>query len=163
MNTASQVEDETSTSSDADQELSSNKIVSGSKNHEGDSSEGDISAGEQPVCEGTAIRRRTFEATFLASSNKHKFSKATRNDILKFLETFIPKQNLPSCNYMFEKQLIEAMDIHYSQCELFVNCSNTSREGKCPKGSCARYDQRLNGHEIEMCYFIPSRTNFKEF
>ena len=117
VNTASQLEDKTSTSSDADQELSKNEIVSDSKNHAGDSSEGDISAGEQPVCEGTAIRRRTFEATFLASSNKHKFSKATRNDILKFLETFIPKQNLPSCNYMFEKQLIEAMDIHYSQCE----------------------------------------------
>ena len=95
VNTASQVEDKTSTSSDADQELSSNEIVSDSKNHAGDSSEGDISAGEQPVCEGTAIRRRTFKATFLASSNKHKFSKAARNDILKFLKHSFQNKTCP--------------------------------------------------------------------
>lgn len=95
VNTASQVEDKTSTSSDADQELYSNEIVSDSKNHAGDSSEGDISAGEQPVCEGTVIRRRTFEATFLASLNKHKFSKAARNDILKFLKQSFQNKTCP--------------------------------------------------------------------
>ena len=161
MDTASQIEDETFTRSDSNQELSSNETVSDSESHAGDFSEDDISAGEQPVCEGTVIRRRTFEATFLALSNKHKFSKSTRNDILKFLETFIPKPNLPSSNYMFEKQLVEAMDIHYSKCEMCVNCSSTIIEGKCPKGSCARYDQRLNDHEIEICYFIPIKDQLQ--
>lgn len=150
-----------STSSDSDHELFGDETVSDSENHTSNSSEEDTLAGEQPVCEGTAMRRRTFEATFLALSNKHKFSKSTRTDIFKFLETFIPKPNLPSSNYMFEKQLIEAMDIHYSKYELCVDCSSTISEGKCLNSICARYDHRLNDHEIEVCYFIPIKDQLQ--
>jgi len=159
--TASQIEEKSSTSSDFNQELLSDETISDSGNQAGCSSEEDMSEGEQPVCEGTTIRRRTFEATLLALSNKHNFSKSTRTDILKFLETFIPKPNLPSSNYMFEKKLIEAMDIHYSKCELCVSCSSTISEGKCPNESCAHFNQKLNDHEIEICYFIPIKDQLQ--
>ncbi|KAJ7375275.1 hypothetical protein OS493_002022 [Desmophyllum pertusum] len=115
-----------SESSDINQEISSNlsessdtiqgnssdlsdsqKTSSDDEEQAGYSSGDDLSEDEQPVCQGTIIKRKTFEATFLALSNKHNFSKSTRTDILKFMETFIPKPNLPSSNYMFENKLVQ--------------------------------------------------------
>lgn len=118
------MEDKITESPDSDQEFTSesNGMSSESENHSSSFSEEHLSEAEQPVCQGTRVRRRTFEATLLALSKKHNFSKSARADILKFLETFLPKPNLPSSNYTFEKMLIKAMDIHYSRYEL---CSTT--------------------------------------
>lgn len=41
--------------------------------HKVSSSDGEVSKGDQPVCGGTNIKRKTFEATFLALSNKEFF------------------------------------------------------------------------------------------
>lgn len=114
--TASEMEDKITESPDSDQEFTSesNGMSSESENHSSSFSEEHLSEAEQPVCQGTRVRRRTFEATLLALSKKHNFSKSARTHILKFLETFLPKPNAPSCNYTFEKMLIKAMDIHYS-------------------------------------------------
>ena len=68
------------------------------------SSDREASEGDQPVCDGT--QRKTFEATFLAFSNKHNFLNSTRTDILKFLQMITPKPNLPTLNYAFKKNLV---------------------------------------------------------
>lgn len=115
----------------------------------------DPSEDEQPVCQGTSIKRKTFEATFLALSYKHKFSKSTKNDILKFMEIFVPRPNLPSSNYMFEKKLFQKMNVHYTKYELCIKCNTDLNEGKCQNGSCVHFNRKLNDHEIEVCYFIP--------
>lgn len=99
--TASEMEDKITESSDSDQEFTSesNGMSSESENHSSSSSEEhQLSEAEQPVCQGTRVRRRTFEATLLGLSKKHNFTKSARTDILKFLETFLPKPNLPSSN-----------------------------------------------------------------
>lgn len=164
--TPSQTEENNSESSYTDQEFlsdlsESEETNSESETQDGFSSEEDVSEGEQPVCQGTSIKRRTFEATFLALSNKHNFSKSTRTNILKLLEAFIPKPNLPSSNYMFEKKLIEAMDIRYSKYELCVCCNTTINEGKCPNENCDNFNRKLNDHEIEICYFIPIKDQLQ--
>lgn len=121
----------------------------------------DLSENEQPVCRGTSIKRKTFEATFLALSNKHKFSKSTRNDILKFMDIFVPRPNLPSSNYMFEKKLCQKMNIHYTKYELCIKCNTNLNEGKCQNGSCVYFNRKLNDYEIEVCYFIPVKDQIQ--
>lgn len=165
LDTPSQSEENNSENSDSNQEseceLDEGDQTSSETESQHDSSGEDLSEGERPVCEGTSIRRKTFEATFLALSKKHSFSKSTRTDILKFLELFIPKPNLPSSNYTFEKKLIEAMNIHYSKFELCVSCSTTINEGKCTNRSCECFNRKLNDHEIEVCYFIPIKDQLQ--
>ena len=169
-----------SESSDINQEISSNlsessdtiqgnssdlsdsqKTSSDDEEQAGYSSGDDLSEDEQPVCQGTIIKRKTFEATFLALSNKHNFSKSTRTDILKFMEIFIPKPNLPSSNCMFEKKLVQAMNIHYSKYELCIKCNTNLTEGKCQNGNCVHFNRKLNDHEIEICYFIPVKDQIQ--
>ena len=78
--------------------------TSDTDSHEVSSSDREVSEGDQPVCDGT--QRKTFEATFLAFSNKHNFSNSTRTDILKFLQMITPKPKLPTLNYAIKKNLI---------------------------------------------------------
>ncbi|XP_068690837.1 uncharacterized protein [Montipora foliosa] len=124
-------------------------------------SDGDVSEGDQPVCDGTNIKRRTFEATFLALSNKHHFSKSTRTDILKFLEMIIPTPNLPTSNYTFEKKLMGEMNINLSKTELCLCCNETINDGKCQNEKCEKFNNKLNYHEIEICYFIPLKDQLQ--
>lgn len=153
-------EDKNTESSDPDQE-STSESDGESKNQAGSCSEEDLSEGEQPVCQGSSIRRTTFEATLLALSKKRNFSKSARTDILKFLGTFIPKPNIPSSNYTFEKMLVKVMNIQYTRYELCVGCSTTINEGKCPNRNCVNFNRQLNDHKIEVCYFIPIKDQLQ--
>lgn len=121
----------------------------------------DLSEDEQPVCQGSSIKRKTFEATFLALSNKHKFSKSTKNDILKFMAISVPGPNLPSSNYMFEKKFFQEMNIHYTRYELCIKCNTNLDEGKCQNGNCVHFNRKLNDREIEVCYFIPVKDQIQ--
>lgn len=125
------------------------------------SDEQDASECELPVCQGTNVRRKTFEAAFLALSNKHNFSKLCRTNVLKFLRTFLPEPNLPSSNYLFEKNLFEAMNIHYTKYELCINCSTTITDGKCLNRNCVQLNKKLKDHEIEICFFIPIKDQLE--
>lgn len=70
------MEDKITESPDSDQEFTSesNGMSSESENHSGSFSEEHLSEAEQPVCQGTRVRRRTFEATLLALSKKPTIS-----------------------------------------------------------------------------------------
>ena len=135
--------------------------TSDTDSHEVSPSDGEVSEGDQPVCDGTNIKRKTFEATFLALSNKHNFSKSTRTDILKFLQMIIPKANLPTSNYTFEKNLMEEMNIKFSKLELCLCCNNTINDGKCRNEECDKFNSKPNDHEIEICYFIPLKDQLQ--
>lgn len=63
-----------------------------------------VSDSEQSFCAGTAVKRRTFNAAFLAVSKKHSFSRSARNDLIKFVNIVLPDPNLASSNYMFKKK-----------------------------------------------------------
>ena len=135
--------------------------TSDTDSHEVSSSDGEVSEGDQPVCDGTNIKRKTFVATFLALSNKHNFSKSTRTDILKFLDMVIPNPNLPTSNYTFEKNLMGEMNINYSKRELCLCCNTTINDGKCRHERCEKFNRKLNDHEIEICYFIPLKDQLQ--
>ena len=128
--------------------------TSDTDSHKVSSSDGENSEGDQPFCDGTNIKRRTFEATLPAFSNKHNFSKSTRTDILKFLQMIIPKPNLPTSNYTFEKNLMEEMNIKFSKLELYLCCNTTINNEKCRNESCDKFNSKPNDHEVEICYFI---------
>lgn len=55
---------------------------------------------------------------------------------------------------MFEKKLIEVMNIYYLKFELCVSCSIIINEGKCINRSCECFNRKFNDYEIEVCYFI---------
>ena len=128
----------------------------------GSFSDEELGEGDQPVCEGTSIKRRTFEATFLALANKHKCSKSARNNILKFLDLFVPKANLPTSNYTLEKTLMEGMDIQFSKLTLCILCNTKMSEGKCSNESCVQFNKKLNDYEMEICYFIPIKDQIQQ-
>lgn len=165
-NTATQTEESITESSDSISESScevdqSDESSSLCGKQSGFSSEDNLSECDFPVCQGTNVRRKTFEAALLALSIKHNFSKSTRTDIFKFLKTFLPKPNLPSSNYVFEKNLVDSMSIHYSKCELCVNCSTATSDGKCTNRHCTHFNRKLNDHDIGICYFIPIKDQLE--
>ena len=84
------------------------------------SSDGDISEGDQPVCDGTNIKRRAFEASFLALSNEHNFSKSTRTDILKFLDRIISKPNFNQVTIL--KKFYGGDEQNFSKYDLRLCC-----------------------------------------
>lgn len=59
------MENKNTESSDSDQEFKRESYImsSESENHSRSSSEEHLSKAEQPVCQGTKVRRTTFEAT----------------------------------------------------------------------------------------------------
>ena len=67
----------------------------------------------------------------------------------------IPKPNLPTSSYTFEKNLMEEMNINFSKHELCLYCDTTINDGKCRNERCQNFNKKLNDHEIEICYFIP--------
>ena len=140
---------------------SDHSATTDTESHGGSSSDEELGEGDQPVCEGTSIKRRTFEATFLALANKHKFSKSARSNILKFLDLFVPKPNLPTSNYTLEKKLMEGMDIHFSKLTLCIHCNTKISEGKCSNESCVQFNKNLNDYEMEICYFIPIKDQIQ--
>lgn len=155
------LESENSDYKDSSSELDSetdHSVRSDTKSHRGSSSDKELGEGDQPICEGTSIKRRTFEATFLALANKHKFSKSARNNILKFLDLFVPKPNFPTSNYTF---LMEGMDIHFSKLTLCLRCNTKISEGKCSNESCVQFNKKLNDYKIEICYFIPIKDQLQ--
>lgn len=90
--------------------------------------------------DGTNIKRKTFEATFLALSNKHNF-------------LIISKPNLPTSNYSFEKDLMEEINIMFSKRELCVHCNTTINDGKGRNESCNKFNSKPNDHEIDFVLF----------
>lgn len=117
---------------------------------------------EQPFCAGTTVKRRTFDAAFLAVSNKHSFSKSARSDLINFLNTVLPDANLAPSNYMFEKKLIETMDVHFTKFELCIECNTQLTDArKCPSETCALFHKKLYDHQIEICYFIPIKDQLQ--
>ena len=144
----------------ASEQTSSSEQSSYSDIQDSSSSES-VSDSEQPFCAGTAVKRRTFDAAFLAVSNKHSFSKSARNDLIKFLNTVLPDPNLASSNYTFEKKILEAMDVHFTKYELCVKCNTELTEGKCLNEACAVFNKKLYDHQIEICYFIPIKDQLQ--
>ena len=73
---------------------------------------------------GSHATRSNFEAIFLALSKKHKVSKLTRNDLLKFINVTSPSPNLPSSNYSFDQDVWKAINIDYDNYEFCPECHN---------------------------------------
>ena len=116
---------------------------------------------EKPFCAGTALKRKTFDAAFLAVSNKHNFCKSARNDLLKFLNAVLPDVNLAPSNYMYEKKLTEAMDVHFTKFDLCVECNNELTRRKCTNAACSVFNQKLYDHQVEICYVIPIKDQLQ--
>lgn len=167
---SNQDEEENLDSSDTDSETSSehNSICDTSLDEQSSdsdkpnsSSSESVSDTEKPFCAGAAVKRKTFDAAFLAVSNKHSFSKTARDDLIKFLNIVLPDPNLASSNYMFGKKIIETMDVHFTMFQLCVKCNTELTEGMCPNEDCVVFNRKLHDHEIEICYFIPIKDQLQ--
>ena len=119
----------------ASEQTSSSEESSYSDIRDSSSSES-VSDSEHTFCAGTAVKRRTFDAAFLAVTKKHSFSKSARNDLITFLITVLPDPNLLSSNYAFKRKILEAMDVHFTKYELCVKCSAELTGGKCLNEAC---------------------------
>ena len=75
----------------------------------------------------------------------------------------IPTPNLPTSNYTFEKKLMGEMNINFSKTELCLCCNETINDGKCQNEMCEKFNNKLNYHEIEICYFIPLMDQLQRF
>ena len=74
-------------------------------------------ASAMPAFQGSTVTRSNFEATFLAISKKHKLSKSTKHDLLKFFNLISPNPNLPTSSYSFDQDIWTAIDVNFEKYE----------------------------------------------
>ena len=81
-------------------------------------------ASAMPAFQGSTVTRSNFEATFLAISKKHKLSKSTKHDLLKFFNLISPNPNLPTSNYSFDQDIWKAIDVNFEKYEFCPGCNH---------------------------------------
>ncbi len=110
-----------------------------------------------PAFLGSQATRSNFEATFFALSKKHKFSKSTKHNVLKFLNIISPSLDLPSLNYSFDQDIWKAIDIDYDKYEF---CP-----GLAPQSSlsdCEYFNVVPSKEPTELFFIIPVTASLKE-
>ena len=117
----------------------------------------------KPICTGSTVTRANFEATLLATSKKHKFSKSTRQDLLTFLEMIVPDPNIPPSNYIFEKDIWQSIGIKYAKYEFCPSCKNLLHlETRiCQNRQCSHFGNNPSDEVTEMFFVIPIVTQLK--
>ena len=127
------------------------------------STDGVEDSASMPAFLGSQATRSNFEATFLALSKKHKFSKSTRNDLLKFLNIISPCPNLPSSNYSFDQDIWKAIGINYDKYEFCPGCHNLLRFKTriCDSDNCEYFNVLPTQEPTELFFIIPVIASLK--
>ena len=110
-----------------------------------------------PAFAGSSATRSSFEATFLALSKKHKFSKSTRHDLLKFVNIITPSPNLPSSNYSFDQDVWRATDLNYDKYEFCPSCDHLLclNARTCENDQCKYFNVVPEVPSTELFFIIP--------
>ena len=162
------VSDTSRTSSNSTTNSSSSSTTNSSSSSQSSSeSEASIQGVEDsaamPAFLGSQATRSNFEATFLALSKKHKFSKSTKHDLLKFLNIISPSPNLPSSNYSFDQDVWKAIDIDYDKYEFCPGCHNLLRlkTRTCDSDDCEYFNVVPSKEPTELFFIIPVIASLK--
>ena len=115
----------------------------------------------KPVCAGSAVSRSTFEALLLAVGKKHKFSKSAKEDVLNLMRVVLPEPNLPSSNYLFEKDLFHDIGIQYKKYQLCSQCEHELVEQCCETQDCPNFELSPPAEQIDTFYIIPLADQLK--
>ena len=135
-----------------------NSSSSNQSNSESEAStDGVEDSASMPAFLGSQATRSNFEATLLALSKKHKFSKSTRNDLLKFLNIISPSPNLPSSSYSFDQDIWKAIDINYDKYEFCPGCHNLLcfKTRICDNDNCEYFNVLPTKEPTELFFIIP--------
>ena len=120
-------------------------------------------ASAMPAFQGSTVTRSNFEATFLAISKKHKLSKSTKHDLLKFFNLISPNPNLPTSNYSFDQDIWKAIDVNFEKYEFCPGCNHLLhlKTRICENRDCKYFNGIPTTEPTELFFIIPVAVQLK--